>query len=216
LERGTADIPEGVKVITVCDREGDMYELSAKAPLLNEPILIRIVQNRMTAENEKTLDEIQKKQCRGKVEVTLPRNNIPERQAVLQMRYALYSVKRPHILKPVKTLPDYIDMPVIYVKEETPPAGKEPIEWFLAAGEPVKNSEETYEYGGYYMQRWKLERFHYVLKSGCTIEKLQERSIGKTTALILMYSIIAVMIMNITYAARLTPDYALFPSFWER
>jgi hypothetical protein len=31
LERSTADIPEGVRVITVCDREGDMYELFAKA-----------------------------------------------------------------------------------------------------------------------------------------------------------------------------------------
>jgi hypothetical protein len=48
--------------------------------------------------------------------------------------------------------------------------------------------------------------FHYVLKSGCAIEKLQERSIEKTTALILMYSIIAVMILNMTYAARLTPS----------
>jgi hypothetical protein len=56
------------------------------------------------------------------------------------------------------------------------------------------------------MQRWKIERFHYVLKSGCAIEKLQERSIDKTTALILMYSIVAVMIMNMTYAGRLTPD----------
>ncbi|MDR1446207.1 MAG: hypothetical protein LBI90_04845, partial [Treponema sp.] len=43
-------------------------------------------------------------------------------------------------------------------------------------------------------------------KSGCVIEKLQERSIEKSTALIVMYSIIAVMIMNMTYAARLTPD----------
>jgi hypothetical protein len=56
------------------------------------------------------------------------------------------------------------------------------------------------------MQRWKIERFHYVLKSGCAIEKLQERSIEKTTTLILMYSIIAVMILNMTYAARLTPE----------
>jgi hypothetical protein len=45
-----------------------------------------------------------------------------------------------------------------------------------------------------------------VLKSGCAIEKLQERSIDKTTVLILMYSIVAVMIMNMTYAGRLTPD----------
>jgi hypothetical protein len=55
------------------------------------------------------------------------------------------------------------------------------------------------------MQRWKIERFHYVLKSGCAIEKLQERSIDKTMTLILMYSIIAVTILNMAYAARLMP-----------
>jgi hypothetical protein len=56
------------------------------------------------------------------------------------------------------------------------------------------------------MQRWKIERFHYVLKSGCGIEKLQERSIEKMMALILMYSIISGKILNMTYAGRLTPD----------
>jgi hypothetical protein len=45
-----------------------------------------------------------------------------------------------------------------------------------------------------------------VLKSGCAIEKLQERSMDKTTVLILMHSIIAVMILNMTYVARLAPD----------
>jgi hypothetical protein len=52
LERSTADILRGVRVITVCDREGDMYELFAKAQDLKEPVLIRIVQNRMTVENK--------------------------------------------------------------------------------------------------------------------------------------------------------------------
>jgi hypothetical protein len=132
LEKSTAGIPEGVKVISVCDREGDMYELFAKAQSLNEPVLIRIVQNRMTAENKKILDEIRNGQCQGRIEVTIPRDSrssIPERKAVLQMRYASYPVKRPHILNPVKTLPDCIEMRVIYVKEEKPPKGKEPIEW---------------------------------------------------------------------------------------
>jgi hypothetical protein len=70
----------------------------------------------------------------------------------------------------------------------------------------VNSVEEAYEYVGYYMQRWKIERFHYVLKSGCGIEKLQERSIEKTSVLIMMYSIIAVMIVKMTYTARLTPE----------
>jgi hypothetical protein len=128
LERSMAAIPCGVKVITVCDREGDRYELFAKAQSLNEPVLIRIVQNRMTMENKKILDEIRKEQCQGKIEVTIPRDSrssIPERKAVLQMRYASYSVKRPHMLNPVKGLPDSIALQIIYVKEERPLKGKD-------------------------------------------------------------------------------------------
>jgi hypothetical protein len=72
---------------------------------------------------------------------------------------------------------------------------------------PVElEKQEIWRYEEARLQRWKIERFHYVLKSGCAIEKLQERTIDKTTTLILMYSIIAVMILNMTYAARLTPE----------
>jgi hypothetical protein len=116
LERSTADIPEGIPVITVCGREGDMYELFAKAEELDESFLIRIVQNRMTIENKRILDGIRKKRCQGRVGVTIPRDsrsNIPEREAVLQMRYAPFTIKRPHILNPVKTLPESIEVNVI-------------------------------------------------------------------------------------------------------
>jgi hypothetical protein len=209
LERSTANIPDDINVITVCDREGDMYEFFAKAVSLNKPFLIRIVQNRMTVENKRILDEIRKKQPQGRVGVTIPRdsrNGIPKRDAVLQLQYACFHVKRPQILNSVKTLPGSLDITVIYAKEEHPPKGNKPIEWFLATSCPVTSPEEAYEYIGYYIQRWKIERFHYVLKSGCAIEKIQERSIEKTATLILMYSIIASMIMNMTYAGRLMPD----------
>jgi hypothetical protein len=51
-------------------------------------------------------------------------------------------------------------MHVIYVKEEHPPKGNEPIEWFLMTNELVNTAEEAYKYVGYYMQRWRIERFH--------------------------------------------------------
>jgi hypothetical protein len=53
-----------------------MYELFAKTQSLNEPVLIRIVQNRMIVENKRILDEIQKEQCQGRVEVTIPRDGL--------------------------------------------------------------------------------------------------------------------------------------------
>jgi hypothetical protein len=153
--------------------------LFARARSLKEPVLIRIVQNRMTMENKRILDEIGKKRCQGRVEVRLPRDSrsgIPERDAVLQIRYASYPVKWPQILDKIKALPDAVDLRVMYVKEEKAPAGKRPVECFPATSEPVNSAEEAYEYVGYYTRRWKIERFHYVLKSGCAIEKLQERA----------------------------------------
>jgi hypothetical protein len=70
----------------------------------------------------------------------------------------------------------------------------------------VNTTEQTFEKVKYYVPRWKTGRFHYALKSGCAIEKLQERDMEKTMTLILMYSVIAVFIMNLTYIARVSPD----------
>jgi hypothetical protein len=208
MENAGRDIGDALKIPHICDREGDNYELFGKALQSGRHFLIRIVPDRMTVENKEILDGIRKRRCQGRVEATLPRDsrgNVPERKTVLQARYASYAVKRPQILNKVRALPDSITMQVIYVREEKSAKGKSPTEWFLVTGGPVNSSKEAYEYAGYYIQRWKIERFHYVLKSGCAIEKLQERSIEKAVTLILMYSVIAVFIMNLTYIARIHP-----------
>ena len=59
---------------------------------------------------------------------------------------------------------------------------------------------------GYPSKRWKIERFHSILKSGCEVEELQEREAEPLKKLILMYSIFAIQILSITYLARQTPD----------
>jgi hypothetical protein len=208
LWESTGILPDGIKVVTVCDREGDMYTLFDEADRWGQAFLIRIAQNRITAENKKILDTIRKKQCMGTVKTTIPRNSrkgFSEHEVVLQIRYACFEVKRPQILNKNKKLKDTQEVNVIYVREEEQGKTIEPMEWFLMTNEPVETSEDAYEKVAWYMQRWKIEQFHYVLKSGCTVEKLQERSMEKTTMLVLMYSIIACAIMNMTYAARIHP-----------
>jgi hypothetical protein len=74
----------------------------------------------MTAGNGRILDETRKRRRGGRVEASLPRDS--------RSGGASYPVKRPRILNPVKTTLDRTDMSVIYVKEEKPPAGREPIE----------------------------------------------------------------------------------------
>lgn len=68
-------------------------------------------------------------------------------------------------LKSSHTISATNSLNVIHVKEENSLQGKEPIEWFLVTGEAVSTAEEACEFVGDYMQRWKIERFHYVQES---------------------------------------------------
>jgi hypothetical protein len=209
LEKVNKVIPEDIKVINVCDREGDMYQLFNKAAQNGWIFLIRIIQNRMTVENDRILDKIRLKHIDGRVNVVIPRDsrrNLKEREAVLDIRYKEFEIRKPQILKKNQELPSSLQVNVIYVKEEMPPKGCAPIEWFLMTNDDVRSWQDAYEKVGYYIQRWKIERFHFVLKSGCRVEKLQERSIENTASLVLMYSIIAIFILNLTYIARVNPE----------
>ena len=202
-------LPEDLHVVSVCDREGDMYELFDAAVQQNRAFVIRIAQNRKTVENRKIFDAIRKSECRGTVKTRIPRDSrggVQEREAVLQVRYQSFEIKKPKRLGKNKDLTSELALWVIHVKEESPPQGTKAIEWYLMTNEPVESFQAAYEKVGWYTQRWKIERFHYVLKSGCAVEKLQERSMERTTKLVLMYSIIALSIMHITYVARIYPQ----------
>jgi hypothetical protein len=65
LGESTAEMPNGIHIVTACDREGDMYELYDEAEREGRAFLIRIARNRKTVENEKILDEIRRKPCTG-------------------------------------------------------------------------------------------------------------------------------------------------------
>lgn len=209
MVNSSKEVSSGVKLVHICDREGDMYELFEKAEKTGQSFVIRIVQNRLTLEGTKIIDEIKKSSPIGSMEVRIPRNshkNQREREATLSIRSRAFEVKKPHHRRNDKHLSDSVKMSVVYISEDNPADGIEPIEWLLATNEPVATPEDAVKTAEYYIQRWKIERFHYVMKSGCQIEKIQQRSVAKIITVILMYSIISMKILNLTYLARISPD----------
>jgi hypothetical protein len=84
---------------------------------------------------------------------------VKARDVVLMVRFALFEITKPHILNKNKELPQSIKADVIYVKEEHPPKGLEPIEWFLMTNDEANSVEQALEKARYYIQRWKIERF---------------------------------------------------------
>jgi hypothetical protein len=211
------DMPAGSEIIHVCDREGDIYELFNEAAAGGQKFLIRAAYNRRIkgkygeGKNGKRhiLDEIQKSPCRGVMRVRVPRDTrrgAAAREAELEIRYEAYSVQRPKILAKNSELNAASEMNVIHVKEADGGSGEGLIEWFLLTNAALGSAEDACKMVGYYTQRWKIEQFHYVLKSGCNVEKLQESSVDKTALLVYLYSVIASFIMNVTYLARTEPD----------
>ena len=207
LAESTKSIPDDVNIITICDREGDFYELYAKLKETGNDFIIRVVHDRISDTNGKILETIRKKAAIGTVTVNIPRdsrNNIPARQAEMEIAYCTVNVMKPSTVKSTD-LPEKLTMNLVRITEIT--ASSEPgIEWILATSLPLNSADDAYKIVEYYIQRWKIERYHFVLKSGCSAEKIQQRTYEKIKPVLLIYSVIAMYIMAVTYIGRILPD----------
>lgn len=204
------DLPSDMRLIHVGDREADFFEYLHTLQADEQAYVIRAVQNRLTqAEGRFMWDEVHKQTAAGEIVVSIPRdtrNGVPARETTLAIRFLTDTVQVPAHLRQKRAGYPPLTCTVVHAMETTPLEGETPIEWYLVTNLPVKTVEEASEKVAWYVQRWKIERFHYILKSGCEIEKLQERDGDRLSKLILFYSIIAVHLQHITYLARQNPE----------
>jgi hypothetical protein len=208
LEESTKDIPEGIKVVTICDREGDFYELYAKASELKKDFIIRVIHDRRLDENERIASKVRKISALCKVTVNIPRDSrrgIPVRQTEMEIAKCSVNILKPTSVRDPNIIKK-LSLNLVRITELTPLEGQEPIEWILATSLPLNNETDVITIVEYYIQRWKIERFHYVLKSGCNAEKIQQRTYERIKPVLLIYSVIALFIMTATYLGRISPD----------
>lgn len=208
MDKSLKDIPKTTMVVTVGDREADIYELFHKAITENHQLLIRAKHDRNVVDQEpkKLYEQVKKSDVLGKCMVQIPRNtelNQPPRKACLMIQSCKVKFCAPFIKG--KSL-DNITLTAILAREITPPQGVKSIEWLLLTTLEVKNVDQAFEKVRWYSHRWKIERFHYVLKSGCKIEELQLETFERLKNAIALYSFLAWRLTWITYQARETPD----------
>jgi len=198
-------VPTNVNGVVICDREGDFYELYADMVSLNTAFVIRITQDRATDKSIRSIQQLKQTTACGKVEILVPRdsrNNQPERVTTMEVAYC-----HVNIIKPKRTrggMPEKLTQTLVRITEVS--ASRNPIEWLLATNIPVTDADSAMKIVDRYVHRWKIERFHYILKSGCQVEKIQQRTCEKIQTVIFIYSVIAAFILALTYFARLTPD----------
>jgi len=201
-------IPQEITVITVADREADIFELFHKARAENRELLIRAIHNRRVAQEQKRLyQQIEQSPAIGKCLVKLPRNtklNTPERKTLLTIKACEVTLLPPQI-KNNQGL-NKVNLYAVHAEEISPPKGVEPVKWLLLTTLPVKSTEQAQEKIQWYCHRWKIERFHFVLKSGYGIERLQLETCARLQNAISIFSVLSWKITWITYQSRETPN----------
>ena len=152
-----------------------------------------------------------------KGDLTIPFRRRPDRkarEATLEIRFDEFTLRPP--TKGVHS-PDLepVTVNAVAVAEPSPPDGEEPVEWVLLTTLPLGDVEEAKEIVRLYNLRWLVERFHYVLKSGCQIEQSQLRKVDRLQRLLALFCVVAWRLLWMTYAARVDSHAPCTVAFTE-
>ncbi len=212
------------RVLTIADREADLYDLFAQPRPVGKELLIRAKHDRRLqtapkAEAAHLWEQIRQRPAAVIVAFEVPRTH--EHQArctTLAIRFATLTIAPP---KPKKNHAVWKPLPlqVVLAEEVQAPEGVTPVSWLLLTTMPVSDYEEAVQIVLWYRLRWLIERYHFVLKSGCRIEELQLETMQRLERALATYCIVAWRLFWLTYEAREAPaascELVLQPEEWQ-
>ena len=201
--------PESVEVITICDREADIYEFFVEASK-EHPFVIRAAQNRRSEDTHGTLqDLVSHAPLAGEFTLDVPaRPKCPARQAHLQVRFAQTTLRLPHRCKhrpETQNLPP-VSVFLVWVIEPNPPDDITPLDWLLLTNVEVSNFSEALQRIDWYTQRWHIEVYFKVLKSGTKVEQARFQTKDRLLRYIALLSVIAWRLYWMTLLNRHVPE----------
>ncbi len=205
----TPGLPD-TQVVTVCDAEADVYELLALAVESEKELLVRASQDRslMPPEVSRIFHAVGAAPLCAQLTLNLQAKKAePARQATVSIHYKRVKLKPPQRPKRADRAPlTPLTLWAVLVREVNPPPNVTPVEWLLLTTVPVGNAEDALQRVAWYCQRWQIEIWHKILKSGCRIEHRRLKNADRLQACLALYVIIAWRLHWLTHLARHDPD----------
>jgi len=203
-----------VTVISVADREGDIFEVfaqwqdnEAKRPVAAQ-LLIRAQHNRRLSEGEQRGQErVKAGPVQATMEVAVSRQaGRKARTAEVEVRFERVELQAPVNLQKYQNEHRRLTLSLIIASEPHPPQGEEALLWILWSSQPVRTPQDALKQLGHYSLRWQIEVFHRILKSGCETEHRQLETVERLKLFIAIDLMIAVYLLGLTHAARTHPQ----------
>ena len=206
--------PEGCKWSYVFDRGGDNFEAFLHLVKQGADWVIRVAkfQRNVIVDGGKRVPikkALSKLQVLGEYELSLrSRPSAKARTARLEVSAMSIIVPRPiHHSKWVKSTGiTEVPMNIVRVRELKAPKSATPIQWVLMTSWPVETFEQAWKVIEAYEQRWLIEEYHKVLKTGCGVERHSLRTADRLRPLIGLTSVIAIRLLQLKLIGRNQPD----------
>lgn len=219
LEESHTEVPAGVRLVTVGDREADIYDLFHAVQGGADLLVCAAYDRGVDREAGHLWASLAATPIAGHYTLTVPRaDEQPSREATLEIHFAEVRVRPPRNRPGNGALPD-IPLDVVWALERHPPAATEPIAWMLLSSVAVRSWADALERIVWYSYRWLVERYHFTLKSGCRVEQRQLETAERITNCFAVYAVIAWRLLWLTYQARRTPaapsTVALTTAEWQ-
>jgi hypothetical protein len=201
--------PSSTTVVTLCDREADIYEFLVEAQQLKAKFVLRAAWDRHIEHDDypRLWPLLDGQAVAGYLTIDLPaREQRPKRQVRLALRFTAVTLDPPqrHRAAVPEPLPS-LSLYAVHVKEVEPPPEEPGLEWMLLTNIAVHTVEEALQRVEWYRRRWLVEEFHKILKSGCRVEACRLQTAQRLIRYVTLCSVIAWRLYWLTHINRTAP-----------
>jgi len=187
-------------VISVCDREADIYEYIQYKLEHNQRFIVRGKHNRRLANSPvKLLESLSKLKPIGNYAIELAQKG-KRKKRVVELEIMAKQVTFMPAERSSKALANDlrpITLNVVIAREKNPIDTEEVLEWMLLTTEPITSFDEIRQITRYYELRWRIEDFHKAWKSGVGAERQRMQSPNNLEKMVVILSFLAVRLLQL-------------------
>jgi hypothetical protein len=206
--------PEGSRWIHVFDRGGDNFEAMCRVALASGDWVIRAAKmNRKVinqqGEKQSLCEAIEAAARVGSYELKLrSRQGVKARTAAIDVSVIRVTLPKPQHRSPWlrQCAITELTMNVVVVQESAPPKGVSPVSWVLLTSLAAQTFEEAWQIIEDYENRWLVEEYHKVIKTGCNVEGPALRTAERLEPLIGLISVIGIRLFQMKLVGRSQPE----------
>jgi hypothetical protein len=186
------------EVISICDREADIYEYMQYKIINNQRFIVRAKHDRiLELENEKLRSFMEKRSVLGTYSIEIEQKSGRKKRTVeIQVKVGRVTIIPPQ--KSAKGIMELIPIELnVVVAYEINSDIEEPLEWILLTTEDITDLSAVRKITRYYELRWRIEDFHKAWKSGTNVEGQRMQSAKNLEKMIVVLSFVAIRLLQL-------------------